>query len=203
MKNLFILLFALTFGSFFANAQENTNQVTTTETSIVKEQKGIQLYKELYTDMDGVEVHNYIINELKGKREFNGDYSIMFLEEEAFLKPIFENNSLIKIQVVFQNEDVEAVYSSLRGIEQAFNQIEEWDQTKTEEFVWLFKKQFEEKVNNKNELTIYSAGVFHDEIGHGWHATLQINPRLDETAEISDEELAQKTALIQSDMFAK
>ncbi|AZQ61366.1 hypothetical protein EI427_03745 [Flammeovirga pectinis] len=160
----------------------------------------IKLYKELYTGMSGTEVNTYLTTTLQTKREVNGDYKILFLNEEAFLLPIYENDQLKKVQIIFKNEDIEAIKVSLKHIEKAFSKIGGWKEIKTDKYVWLFAKTLDKKIQNKNEIAVYSLGIYHDEIGHRWHAILHVAPRLEDNFKITDEELQTKKSLISSDL---
>ncbi|MBB3697838.1 hypothetical protein KMW28_06575 [Flammeovirga yaeyamensis] len=166
----------------------------------VDKTKEIKLYKELYTGMTGEEVENYLRNSLKSNREVNGDFKIKFLDEDTYLLPIYENHKLVKVQIIFKNGDIEGIQTSLRYIEKAFLNADNWKRVKNDKFKWLFYKELDKVINGKNQISVYSLGIYHDEIGHRWHGIVYIAPRMEEPDQLDEEMVNKKKGMISSDL---
>ncbi|NLR90313.1 hypothetical protein [Flammeovirga agarivorans] len=166
----------------------------------IDKSKQIKLYKGIYTEMTGDQVSEYLLETLKTKKNVNGDYRINFLDEDAFLLPVFEHNKLKKVQIIFKNEDIEAIKHSLVHIESAFKESDGWTEVKSEDYVWLFYKKLEKKIDSKNQIAVYSLGIYHDEIGHRWHAILHIAPRMEDGDDLDQQMVDKKKTLIDSDL---
>ncbi|WP_281613213.1 hypothetical protein [Flammeovirga sp. SubArs3] len=179
--------------SLFVFAEDDKNK--NTEEAIVNSSEStekVEIFKGMYLNMTDEDTYNYIIKELDGEVESHGEYLVDFLGQEVFMRPIFENDRLSKVEIVFRSEDVGLVESNLIMLEKVLNGMEGWTEFKATTDQWLFEKDMDNTIQQMNQLTVYTYGIHRDEIGHGWHAQVQFAPRFDSGIELTEEEMNEK-----------
>lgn len=192
MKNLLLSVsFALLSLVSFANNNPGEEDDKGNKTEEAISQKHVKLYQGLYLSMEDVDVHKYIKEDLKGEKDEQGIYKVIFFEQEAFMHPIFSEGKLERVEISFRSEYADDVLSNLKNLESTLNSMEGWTLNKASDEQWLFEKNLNKTVDNMNQITIYTYGVHQDEVGTGWHTQVQISPRF-EGQPLSEEEINER-----------
>lgn len=196
-KQLLIISFALTSLFSFASNTPSEEDEKNESAKTVEEVKHVKIYKDLYLSMDDVDVEKYIIEELEGKPETNGDFMVKFFDQDAYMKPIYKESKLLKVEITFRSQFADDVTSNLKNLEATLNATEGWKENKASDEQWLFEKDLDKTVDNMNQLTIYTYGIHPDKVGGGWHSQVQITPRFT-GQDLTEEELNERSQELQS-----
>ncbi|MBB3697022.1 hypothetical protein KMW28_21740 [Flammeovirga yaeyamensis] len=190
MKKL-IYLIAFFLVANFASAQTDNSNLSTSST------KKINLFNGLEMGMSFQEVNQTLVSKMDAKPIDNGFYEIQFLEKPATIKPVYDHKeSLVKLVITIENEDIEVIQNNLNIIGASFYQNPDWTMIKENDEQWLAYKEIKPVVDNKNELTISCQGIHKNNIGHLWHAQLMIAPRMEQPATLDQEVIAKESGAI-------
>ncbi|KXX68359.1 hypothetical protein AVL50_21570 [Flammeovirga sp. SJP92] len=181
----------------FASNNPEDDGGKSTSAAAVKAESHVKIYKGLYLSMEDIEVENYIINELNGKPETNGDYAVKFFDQDAYMRPIYDEGKLERVEIILRAQYSDDVISNLKNLEATLAATEGWKENKASDEQWLFEKDLDKTVDNMNQITIYTYGIHSDKVGGGWHSQIQIAPRF-EGQPLSEEELNERSLELQS-----
>ncbi|WP_044202324.1 hypothetical protein [Flammeovirga sp. OC4] len=190
---LSILLTLVALFSYASNSPEDGEKKTTD----VKTESHVKIFKGLYLSMEDESVENYIVNELNGKPETNGDYAVKFFDQDAFMRPIYDDGKLERVEIILRGQYSDDVISNLKNLENTIAATEGWKENKASDEQWLFEKDLDQTVDNMNQITIYTYGIHADKVGSGWHTQIQIAPRFKGQL-LSEEELNERSQELQS-----
>ncbi|NME69609.1 hypothetical protein [Flammeovirga aprica] len=193
-----LLLISLALVSMFSFASNNPEEdEKSANTAEAKAESHVMIYKGLYLSMDDEAVKSYIVNELNGKPETNGDYVVKFFDQDAFMRPIYDEGKLERVEIILRASYSDDVINNLKNLETTIAATEGWKESKASDEQWLFEKDLDKTVDNMNQITIYTYGIHADKVGGGWHTQIQIAPRF-QGQSLSEEEINERSQEFQS-----
>ncbi|OHX64015.1 hypothetical protein [Flammeovirga pacifica] len=160
----------------------------------------VEIYKGLFLNMNDNDVHNYLKYDLKAEETTEGKYAVKFLDQDALLEPVFVNNQLAQIKIVYESDDIELIECNLKMIEKSLSTSSDWKIHKASDYQWLIEKSLDKTIEDMNQITMFTYGIHRDNVGHGWHAEVIISPRFEAKSEFSEETLNSAKSEIESSL---